>query len=227
MASPSGEAFLSLVKRAQKEASLFVILGDLFDLWYGDAKVYQEEYAPILKELKILKKTCRLIYFEGNHDMHLNNFWVHEMGFEVYTGPTQFEFEGIKVWAEHGDEINQEDKPYLALRWFLRSFVMKKIILTAPSELVKAIGTRWSKESRKHSAKKHNNPQLVAMCREYAKQKHAHTPFDLMVTGHTHMQDEFEFESRNKKAKFVNLGSWFDGPKVFVIQNGQSQFISV
>ena len=56
MASPSGEAMLSLLKLAQKEASLFVILGDLFDIWVGEGRAFQEEYAPLIAEFQKLKK---------------------------------------------------------------------------------------------------------------------------------------------------------------------------
>ncbi len=220
MASPSGEAFLSLVRRAQKEASLFVILGDLFDLWIGEARVFQKEYAPILEEIKKLRKTCRVVYFEGNHDLHLEKFWRDQLGCEVYTSPREFEFEGLKIWAEHGDEINQDDKAYLLLRWFMRSPVAKKIMTSAPSELVRAVGTRWSKQSRKHSIKKHNDPKIRDLYREYAKRLRRQKNFDLLVTGHSHILDDYEFKTEKGDGRLINLGSWFDSPKYLRINGG-------
>lgn len=213
MASPSGEALLRLLKKAQQDADLFVILGDLFDLWVGPGSCFQDTFEPLLHELRVLRKTCRVIYFEGNHDLHLEGYWKEVLNCEVYTGPYQFKYGKLRIWAEHGDEINQEDHGYLFLRRFLRSGPMRWLINTVPSEVIQFIGTRASSTSRKYSAVK-DNPALKVF-RAYAQKTMAIKPFDLMVVGHSHVYDDFQFEG----GRLVNLGSWFDGPKYMTVSS--------
>jgi UDP-2,3-diacylglucosamine hydrolase len=210
MASPSGEALLSLLKEAQKDAALFVILGDLFDIWVGQGKAFQEEYEPIISALRELRKKCPIYYFEGNHDFHLEKFWTDQMNLEIFSGPKDFEFGGLKIRAEHGDEINREDHGYLFLRWFLRTAPLKFLIENLPSTLVLKIGQRASKVSRGYTSSLQN--KSIEVFREYAQNLVKTHPFDLLLTGHTHVPDDFSFQHNGKTSRLINLGSWFDGP---------------
>ncbi len=217
LASPSGEALLSLLKTAKDEASLFVILGDLFDIWVGSGKAFQEEYEPIISALKKLRKKCPIYYFEGNHDFHLEKFWTTQMNFEIFSGPKDFEFGGLKIRAEHGDEINREDHGYLFLRWFLRTAPLKFLIENLPSSLVLKIGQRASKVSRDYTSGLTN--KSLKIFRDYAQVLAKNKSFDLLLTGHTHVPDDFKFDHDGKTSRLINLGSWFDGPHYLKISD--------
>lgn len=209
MASPQSEAILLLLKKAQTECELFIILGDLFDLWLGDGEYFVQEYAPLIEEFKKLKKTCRLVYFEGNHDLHLQKFWGEKLGFEVLVKPTALDFHGLKIWAEHGDEINREDKDYLFLRWFLRTPLLEKLTYSLPSQISAFIGKKASAVSRQYTHRIENRSKEIF--RKYAQDLALKNSFDLLLTGHTHIADHFEFESGGKSRRLINLGSWYDG----------------
>jgi len=210
MASPTGEALLSLLKRAQKEASLFVILGDLFDIWVGSGQAFQKEYEPVIDALRELRKTCSVYYFEGNHDFHLEKFWTKEIELEVFSGPKEFEFGGMKIRAEHGDEVNRQDHGYIFLRWFLRTSPLKFLIENLPSSIVLRVGRRASKVSRQYTSGLKN--RSIEIFREYAQDLAETHPFDLLLTGHTHVPDDFTFKIKGETSRLINLGSWFDGP---------------
>jgi UDP-2,3-diacylglucosamine hydrolase len=217
MASPNGEALLSLVKKAKSEASLFVILGDLFDIWVGSGKAFQEEYAPLIQALRDLKSKCPIYYFEGNHDFHLEKFWTKELGIEVFSEPKDFEFGGLKIRAEHGDEINRQDHGYLFLRWFLRTPPLKFLIENLPSKIVLGIGRRASTKSRKYTSTLEN--KSLDIFREHAQKLRKEKPFDLLLTGHTHVPDDFIFTVGPNRSRLINLGSWFDGPHYLKISD--------
>jgi UDP-2,3-diacylglucosamine hydrolase len=226
MASPTGEALLSLIRKAQTEASLFVILGDLFDLWVGSGEAFQKEYQPLINELVKLRMKCPVYYFEGNHDFHLKRFWVDKMKFDIFLGPHEFEFGGLKIRAEHGDEINRRDYGYLFLRKFLRTLVLKFLIENVPSSLVSRIGQKASKVSREYTSGLKN--QSVRILREYGLKMLKSRDFDLLVTGHTHIADDSEVLWKDKKVRFINLGSWFDGPHYLsVSSNGEIELLKI
>jgi UDP-2,3-diacylglucosamine hydrolase len=226
MASPNGEALLSLLRKAQSEASLFVILGDLFDIWVGEGHAFQEEYAPLVAEFVKLRKNCRILYFEGNHDLHLKKFWADKMGFEIKTGADKINFNGVRIWAEHGDEINREDYGYLFLRWFLRTPPLKFAIESLPSKIVFAIGNRASAASRQYTDSIENRSRGIL--REYALRVHEREGFQFMLTGHTHLPDDFQFATSKGDGRLINLGSWFDGPHYLKIDsNGNLEQLNI
>ncbi|MBK9294590.1 MAG: UDP-2,3-diacylglucosamine diphosphatase [Oligoflexia bacterium] len=217
MASPQGEAILALLKRAQSECSLFIILGDLFDMWLGDGEYFKNKYSELIAEFKKLKSFgCRVIYFEGNHDLHLKKFWQDELGFEVYDKPYKFEFGGLKIWAEHGDEINRKDRDYLFLRWFLRTPLLRFLIYNVPSKIVGLIGERSSNMSRQYTSTLDN--KSLEIFRDYALRLAELEDFDLIIAGHSHLQDDYEFIVSGKKRRLVNLGSWLNAGSAKVLE---------
>jgi UDP-2,3-diacylglucosamine hydrolase len=216
--SNEGKALISLVKKAQKQASLFVILGDLFDVWVGEGKAFQTHYAPLLEELRILRKECTVHYFEGNHDLYLTPFWQQHMGFHVHPGPHHFQFGDTKIWAEHGDEINRSDYGYLFLRRLLRTRLVKSTVQKLPSHLILKMGQKASHSSRRFTTHRGRDAthetKTRDLVRRYAMDLRTKVEFDLIVTGHTHIADNFCFTGpNNSAARLVNLGSWFPGPR--------------
>lgn len=221
-ASHAREALLHLLKRAQKEAELFVVVGDLFDLWVGRSPILQKKYFDVISEFAKLKKTCRLIYLEGNHDFHLKYFWNSNVGFEVYEGPANITFNNFKLRLEHGDESDLKDLGYIFLRKVLRTYPIKKLADLIPSSLVVKIGEKGSHASRKYTdflkdSKRVEN--ILQGTRLHAAKVAAQNDFDLLITGHTHVADDYAFEVASKTRRLINLGSWFEGPHFLEIDS--------
>lgn len=215
MASPHGEAFLRLLKKAQTEAGLFIILGDLFDLWLGDGEYFVKEYGPLISEIRELLKSCRVIYFEGNHDIHLQKFWQDQLGVEVFTSGELIQFNETKIWAEHGDEINRKDRDYLLLRWFLRTKPLEKLVYSLPSGISAWIGRKASGLSRTYTQKL--NHDSLMLFRSYAQSLAKTKEFDFCLLGHTHVFDDYSFDSAQRQ--LVNLGTWLDKPSYLQIES--------
>ncbi|MCB0369080.1 MAG: hypothetical protein KDD45_06410, partial [Bdellovibrionales bacterium] len=38
--------------------------------------------------------------------------------------------------------------------------------------------------------------------------------YDVIISGHMHVKDTFQFESNNEKKLSINLGSWLEEPSV-------------
>ena len=77
--------------RDNSEATHLFLLGDIFDLWVGDSDIFQTKFQAIVDALADLKqKGMQVVYFEGNHDVHVKRFW---------------EKMGIPVHVEHGTAV--------------------------------------------------------------------------------------------------------------------------
>lgn len=217
--------------RLGQSVRLFLV-GDIFDLWVGGHSYFQESFAEIVSLLReLIQNGVEVSYFEGNHDLHLTQFWQNQLGARVYKDAGDFEIEGLRVRVEHGDLINPDDRGYLALRWFLRTKPLEYLALNLPAALVRAIGQRASSASRHYSGldgrDKAHETEIRALTRKHAEKRFYENPFDLMITGHVHVVDDFQFVVEGRKVRSVNLGSWFDQPRAFVIEKEKAEFIEL
>lgn len=218
------------LERGGEPLHLFLV-GDIFDLWVGDHGYFQARYRKLVDLIRdLIRLGAHVVFFEGNHDLHLREFWQEEVGARVHTDPSYFELAGLRVRVEHGDMINPDDKGYLFLRWFLRTSVMRGLAMRLPARLVAAIGENASRASRGYTSgdgrKATDSTRVREMLHRYAERCYQDEPFDLMISGHVHVKDEYSFRPRaGVTARSVNLGSWDAGAHVFVLgSSGQGEF---
>jgi UDP-2,3-diacylglucosamine pyrophosphatase LpxH len=96
---------------------------------------------------------------------------------------------------------------------------MEKLAYILPGRLLDEVGIMASKKSRKKSSNKRRDSEetLRQLIRKYAEDKITETDFDLIVTGHMHVKDVYEFEAGGKKRVSINLGSWFEEPQALLL----------
>lgn len=221
--------FVHFLQNLPSHTTHLVLLGDIFDMWIGPHDYFIKKFPVIISVVQnLIARGVQVHYFEGNHDLHIKKFWQDKIGATVHDKEFYFNFDGFIVRAEHGDFINKKDRNYQFLRSFLRSVPMKIMIQNAPGRLVHAIGDRSSQMSRLYSERidlSYKN-EIIQLTREYAKKTYRERPFDLIVTGHTHVDDDFVFEEDHKKIRSLNLGSWFDKPKALHLQKKDEDFSS-
>lgn len=213
---PNSFVLLRFLKAFQSrdQISHLFLLGDIFDLWISNHSYFINKFKPILDELVRIKKLgIEVHYFEGNHDLYLNDYFRDELKFYVHTGPEYFNIANQVVRVEHGDQMDPNDKGYIFLRWLLRTPFMKWLAPRLPSNLVLAIGERMSRISRTYTTdyKVITNDRAIEVIRQHAERVYNERPFDYLIAGHVHVLEQHQ----TQKYTVINLGSWFDGPKCF------------
>jgi len=199
------------------------LVGDIFDLWIGSHSYFWRRFEKLVDLVRnLVRLGVEVHFFEGNHDLHLQEFWQDEVGAHVHTEAEYFDLGGKRVRVEHGDLINPEDSGYRFLRWLLRTPLMRSLALHLPERIVAAIGERASAVSREYTsgsgAKALDLRDVPMMIQIHAERCYRDEPFDLIVTGHVHVRDDFVFQGGSgKKVRSVNLGSWFEEAPVFVL----------
>jgi UDP-2,3-diacylglucosamine hydrolase len=196
-------------------------LGDIFDLWIADSPVFIRKFQAIVDAIREIKdRDISVVYFEGNHELHIKNFWEYQLRIPVYTEHRVFEFGPINLRLEHGDLINRDDKAYKRYRNFIRHPLTETILPWVSGRVLNELGQVASHVSRKFSdaerAIKHE--PLRHMIRDHAKRIFQTTPYDLIISGHMHVKDDFEFEVDGHKARSINLGCWYDGAKSLKVE---------
>ena len=225
--SPRGRLFLKFLRGLSAEAGAthLVLLGDIFDLWVADHDYFVSAYGEIIEEIRRLKgEGVEIRYFEGNHDLHLRYYWSDRLDVVVHPGPAYVEIGDITVRLEHGDQMDPGEKGYLFLRWFLRTPPIRWLVCHLPGSVVAGIGNRASAKSRSYSsnAKSISTDDVLAKIRAHAERAHADRPFDLLISGHVHVRDDWRSAAGGFRS--VNLGSWFDAPCYFKIDGDGARF---
>lgn len=218
--------FLRFLNENPKDVGLFFV-GDIFDLWLGDHSYFVQEYEPIVSEVRrFIQGGGHFHYFEGNHDLHLSPFWRDDLCGSVHAGPKQFEIQGKQVRVEHGDEMNPDDTGYLFLRWFLRIWPIRFLILFLPGLIVAWFGDRASRLSRNYTHGLKSSEQIKKIIHTHVKKMAAYYNFDFIISGHVHVRDEFEFETNQAHTSY-NLGSWDESSKALLIKDGQCEWLEL
>ena len=220
--------FLQKLKSREQITKLFLV-GDVFDMWLAAHIHYQNRYQKVIAELARLKSIgVELHYFEGNHDMYLEHFFERQLGAKIYKGPGVFQLCGKRVRIEHGDQMDPDDYGYKALRWFWRTPVLKWLAPRLPERVIVSIGDNLSEASREYNSdvKILSDDRARQILRNHAQKIWSESPFDLLITGHTHVKDDYTM-SPPSSARVINLGSWFDEPKAFFLNHERAEFVKI
>ena len=206
------------------------LLGDIFDLWVADHDFFIERYSAVIEQIRRLRQEgIEVAYFEGNHDLYLRHFWERELGVTVFSGPTVVDLGNRRVRLEHGDEMDPDDTGYLFLRWFLRTPPIHFLCRSLPGSLIARIGERASAGSRHYTSntKTIESDEAIAKIRRHAEKMHAEAPFDLIISGHVHIRDDWVSGAEGSSFRSINLGSWLDAPCYFKLDDHEARFVEL
>ncbi len=221
--------FLFKLNQNPTEQRLF-LMGDIFDFWLSNGKAFENHYQELVDQIGLLKKNGgEVIYFEGNHDFHVDVFWTKKFKIPVIEDQAYFNIDGLNVRLEHGDFINPDDKKYLDYRAKVRHPWIEPIGHFVPGFFWKWFGEKQSQKSRKKTGHYglSNAAEIKNLIRTHAQKVYAEKKFDLIVTGHMHVFDDFTFEVNGKKIRSVNLGTWLEKPRALMIENGELKTIEL
>jgi UDP-2,3-diacylglucosamine hydrolase len=84
-----------------------------------------------------------------------------------------------------------------------------------------------SSKSRKKTMKysEANQDEIKNMIRSHAQKVYLEKPFDLIVTGHMHVEDDYMFKVDGKEVRSINLGTWLNRPVSLKIENNKIEWI--
>ena len=212
------------------QATHLFLMGDIFDLWLGGHEYFIQKFSPIVDRLRrVVANGVEVHYFEGNHDLYLRDYWQEQVGMRVHGRARLFLLGDLKVRVEHGDQLDPADRGYRFLRWLLRTPLIAYTGSRLPGGLLAQIGRAASRTSRRYTSqhKTISEERARETVRRHAEKVVHEYPFDLIITGHVHVRDDYEFEYAGRTVRSVNLGSWWDSPCAFKITYACQQFVEL
>lgn len=207
---PLYASLLRLILTRLQPGDVFVLAGDIFDLWVGDSDLFKNRYSAFIESVHAAgSQGVKIQYLEGNHDFHLKKAFKDVRGLRVHLGPIIEELDGKRFYIDHGDRVDQGDYKYLALRAVFRSPVLKLFSHAAPGKWIDWIGNTSSQKSAQNSRQTLKDAEKMSavrkIFREFSKNL-LNEGFDFVVLGHCHDLDEMEFKLGSRVAQYINVG---------------------
>ncbi len=210
------EVFLRFLDSEKKRIGHLVILGDLFEFFFGFKDFFTAgkssaftEYLPVFDELRSLYEDgIQIKYFEGNHDFFLHSFFLEQFGMEVEVYPNGGEerLEAHRAFIAHGDLSNPRQWTYRVFRRILKNSLTYRLIHLAGPRISRQVAKRLSDVSYQ---KYHDEGQTTPSpaFRAFAHQKFLEG-FDLVILGHSHYPEEVEEWIGGRRCLYYNTGDW-------------------
>jgi len=146
------EAFENWLASVSQEDSLVFLLGDLFEVWYGDD--YSDNTSErVIQAVQSAKSAGAKVYFmHGNRDFLLGETFAENAGFEILPDPEFLLVNHKVVLITHGDQLCTDDKAYQKFRLQSRNEKWQANLLAMPLEKRIEMASAIRSESKMHKA---------------------------------------------------------------------------
>lgn len=130
--SPLRTAFIAFLAGPARAAEAVYILGDLFEVWIGDAEGLAA-YGAEARALKALRDSGVAIHYQhGNRDFILGSDFARAAGMTLLADPVIVPLAGTPTLLSHGDIWCTDDLPYQRWRRFSRNPIAQYIYRRLP-----------------------------------------------------------------------------------------------
>lgn len=198
--------FLGFLDRIAPRTARLVFMGDLFQLWLGDAHTEQSHHRAVLDALRKLRAAgIHIAYLEGNRDFHLSRYVGDALDEATDAGIVE-RFGGRSLFAIHGDLTNSADRQYRTWRRIARSRMAWAILRALPPGRRMRTALGLEKRMRgSNAAFKDAFPETAV--RAYAAQLLA-KGHDTVVLGHFHVERDLAAVPPSPQGRILVLPEW-------------------
>ncbi len=191
-----------------QEAAAIFLVGDIFDFWFEYGEVIPKGFIPFISKISELRdRKIPVIFFTGNHDLWMKDYFTEELGIPVYQNPIELMVEGKSILVGHGDGLGPGDKSYKFLKQLFTNPFLKGAFRWFHPDLGIKLAKAWSGHSRISNLQKDETRFLGddEWLWQYCKEIEASQHHDYYIFGHRHLPLELEV---GKNATYFNLGEW-------------------
>lgn len=206
--------FLTRIESGEISPPQLFLMGDIFDLLFGDITHVIENAKPYIERLDALAKRFPIYYFEGNHDFNLAPLFKHVTIIPLSKQPLCFDSPCGDVWMSHGDKYGSfGDRLYT-------SIIRKPALLKFLNKVNELFGRPISRklitflEGKKICGKIKGFEALIIKKLPLYPGSMPKT----IIEGHYHQNHSFEYEGIH----YINFSSFACDQSYFVVQCTQS-----
>jgi UDP-2,3-diacylglucosamine hydrolase len=208
----------------KNDAQTIFLVGDIFDFWFEYKYVVPKGYLRFLgKIIELQNQGIEFVFFTGNHDLWMFDYFEKELGIKIYRQPTHFRLANHDFLIGHGDGLGPGDNGYKILKKIFTSKICQFLFGWLHPDIGMWFGNAWSMDRK-------TNERLVAASDfktkeqewlyQYSQEIEAKQHHDFYVFGHRHLALDIEV---NTQSRYINLGEWFiSGKNTFALFDGEN-----
>lgn len=190
------------------EAHSIYILGDIFDFWFEYKHAIPKGFIRLQGKLAEIRDAgIPVIFFTGNHDMWMFDYFTKELDIPIYRSPQELRVGNDRLLIGHGDGLGPGDHTYKIIKKFFNSKVCQWLFARIHPNLGIGIANFWSRKSRISNSKNEEKFEgeqgeyLWVYCSEIEKSNH----HDYYIFGHRHLPLDLKITGNSR---YINLGEW-------------------
>ncbi|MBW3467086.1 UDP-2,3-diacylglucosamine diphosphatase [Arthrospiribacter ruber] len=192
----------------EDEAAAIFLVGDIFDFWFEYKQVVPKGFVRFLGKIAELRdKNIPILFFTGNHDLWMKDYFEKELQVPVYHHPIDIQIQGKKLLVGHGDGLGPGDKQYKVLKQVFTNPVAQWMFRWLHPDIGVWLAQKWSSKSRisklgqAENEFKGEEEWLWQYCRQVQKNQQ----FDFYIFGHRHIPLDLPVGDHSR---YFNLGEW-------------------
>ena len=191
-----------------QDAEAIYLVGDIFDFWFEYKHAIPKGFVRVQGKLAELSdKGINILFFTGNHDMWMFDYFTKEIGVKMHRDPIQIGRNGVKLYIGHRDGLGPGDYGYKFNKKVFASSICQWLFARLHPNFGIAVANFWSRRSRKVNGNTdeiflgEENEWLAIYAKEILIKEH----FDYFIFGHRHLPLDIQL---NEKSRYINLGAW-------------------
>lgn len=194
------------LEQVEQDAAAIILVGDIFDFWFEYQHVVPRGFIRFLGKIAALRdKGIPVIFFTGNHDMWMFDYFPRELGVPVYHEPVNFLIGGQSFFVGHGDGLGPGDHFYKFLKRFFASRLCQWLFKWLHPNVGVWLAQTWSARSRHANSEKdtqflEEKEHLAQFVKRHDREEH----HDAYLFGHRHLPLDLKVDN----TRYINLGEW-------------------
>ena len=196
------------LEEIRPDAGVVFLLGDIFDFWFEYRHAIPRGFVRLQGKLaEFTDSGIPVIFFTGNHDMWMFDYFTQELNIPIYRKPVSTSIGDHTFYIGHGDGLGPKDHTYKVLKRVFANPLSQWLFARIHPNTGIAVANAWSRKSRASQGEPEKAMQniedewLVHYCREVEATQH----HDFYVFGHRHLPLDLPI---GHQARYVNLGEW-------------------
>ncbi len=205
------DVFYQLIDTIVPSVESLFILGDLFDLWYG--QVHLDYYQSVLNKLSKTGMHLPIYFLPGNRDFLISHELCQQYNLRRLSEQHRLALGSNQLLLCHGDDLCQQDRSYQRMRTFVQHRLTTKLFLALPLSVRQKLAQLIQTSSQ--SACQYKTNQSFDICSQSVDQRLTFNQCNLMIHGHVH---QFKHQQHNNGRRIV-LDSWQPTPNYLTISH--------
>lgn len=210
----------------KESAHMIFLVGDIFDFWFEYNQTIPKGFIRFQGKLAELREAgIPIVFFTGNHDMWMFDYFPKELGIPVYRTNQSLRIGTQKILLGHGDGLGPGDYTYKILKQIFANKVCQFLFNWLHPNIGMWIAQTWSSKSRISNNKKAEDhflgegEWLLSWCKEQQKKQ----PYDLYIFGHRHLPIDHAVDAHSR---YLNLGEWINYCTYLRLGNSDAELLT-